>query len=82
MTDKVILKDGRPTYSCERCLDVGWVCESHGDRPWSLDKPGGCVCGAGMPCPDCNSSDGEDDPPRSGEAIESIDVTHDKGRVH
>jgi hypothetical protein len=37
-----------------RCQDVEWVCENHRDRPWAKDKPNGCECGAGAPCPDCN----------------------------
>lgn len=40
---------------CPICQDVEWVCENHPDRPWSKDKPNGCVCGAGDPCPNCNS---------------------------
>lgn len=68
--------------TCYRCHDVAWVCENHPERPWSDDKPGGCVCGAGEPCPDCNGSDGEDDPARTGEVITSIDVTRDKGRLN
>ena len=67
---------------CQRCQDVGWVCETHDDRPWSLDLPNGCVCGAGEPCPDCNSSDGEDDLLDTGEAIKNITATRDKGRVN
>jgi hypothetical protein len=64
--------------SCQRCQDVAWVCENHPDRPWDTSKPNGCECGAGAPCPDCNAGD----PPRTGEAITSIDVTRDKGQVH
>jgi len=37
---------------CARCQGQRWVCENHPDRPWEV--PGGCSCGAGMPCPDCN----------------------------
>jgi hypothetical protein len=66
---------------CARCQDVAWVCENHPDRPWSKTKPNGCECGAGKPCPDCNRSDGEDDAPRTGEAITSIDAARDKGVV-
>jgi hypothetical protein len=40
-----------------RCAGIGWVCENHPDRPWA--KPGeysqACDCGAGAPCPACNS---------------------------
>ena len=39
---------------CTNCLDAGWVCESHPDKPWDKDLPSGCVCNAGMPCPMCN----------------------------
>lgn len=45
--------------TCQRCQGEMWVCENHMDRPWN-DKPGGCMCGAGAPCPDCN----RDDPPK------------------
>jgi hypothetical protein len=42
---------------CLRCEDCGWVCENHPDRPWEGSHA--CPCGgAGMPCPDCNISDG------------------------
>jgi hypothetical protein len=47
---------------CARCRDIGWVCETHDDRPW--DDEHACGCGAaGMPCSDCNPSD-RDHPPR------------------
>lgn len=36
--------------SCPKCLDIGWVCENHPDRPWDRTLPNGCECGAGMPC--------------------------------
>lgn len=44
---------------CENCQDEGWVCENHTDRPWNGANAheGGCECGAGMPCEECNSSD-------------------------
>ena len=67
---------------CPRCQDVGWVCEAHPDKLWSLDVPNGCTCNAGEPCPDCNSSTGEDDPPRTGEAIRNVDAVRGKGRLH
>jgi hypothetical protein len=35
---------------CSRCDDVGWVCENYTDKPWHVG-PGGCMCGAGAPCP-------------------------------
>jgi hypothetical protein len=35
--------------NCETCDDIGWVCESHPDRPW--EGPCACLCGAaGAPC--------------------------------
>jgi hypothetical protein len=47
---------------CARCLDTGWVCETHDDGPW--DGENACGCGmAGMPCPVCNVSNREN-PPR------------------
>ena len=49
---------------CATCHDVGWVCESHPDRPWARTMPRGCECGAGMPCPTCNQPE-TDHPPRS-----------------
>jgi hypothetical protein len=39
---------------CETCAGTGWVCENHADKPW-LKPPAGCVCGAGAPCPRCNT---------------------------
>jgi hypothetical protein len=59
---------------CRTCADVGWVCESHPDRPWSEDAPGGCQCDAGIPCPECNPSDAEH-PPR---LPSDVTVTGDK----
>jgi hypothetical protein len=50
--------------TCATCKGVGWVCENHPDRPWSKKVSGGCECGAGMPCPDCNPAEDEDSPPR------------------
>lgn len=39
---------------CLKCLDSGWVCEDHKDRPWGPLTDGGCECGAeGAPC-SCN----------------------------
>ena len=49
---------------CARCQDVGWVCEKHPDRPWSMKVDCGCQCGAGMPCPDCNPAADAEHPPR------------------
>ncbi len=45
---------------CPTCSDEWWVCENHRDKAW----PDQCDCGAGEPCPDCNASEGRDDPPR------------------
>lgn len=49
--------------ACNRCKDEAWVCENHADKPWSDSIDGGCTCGAGAPCPDCNPCD-RDNPPR------------------
>src|SRR4051794_36520627 len=50
-----------------RCLcyeDSGWVCENHPDQPW--EGPHACTCGgAGAPCPRCNQSTPDDQPPLS-----------------
>ena len=41
--------------NCLVCLDTGWVCEKHPDRPW--DGPHACGCGgAGSLCPECGAS--------------------------
>ena len=42
---------------CANCAECRWVCESHPDKPWTKE---GCECGAGMPCPECNSGDPPD----------------------
>jgi hypothetical protein len=48
---------------CFRCADSGWTCEDRPDRPWQ--GPRACTCGgAGMPCPDCNRPDDDDEVPR------------------
>ncbi|MGJ5149900.1 hypothetical protein [Bradyrhizobium sp. HKCCYLR1023] len=48
---------------CLRCADTGFVCEAHPALPWS-DSPGGCRCGApGDPCPNCNGTLLETEPP-------------------
>lgn len=52
-----------PEPKCKRCQDERWVCENHEDRPWSREKPNGCTCGAGAPCPDCNNEWTRDTPP-------------------
>lgn len=36
---------------CGICQDEEWVCENHPNEAW----PSLCQCGAGMPCPNCNS---------------------------
>ena len=54
------------TEKCKHCDDVGWVCENHRDRPWAdggTDREDACACGAGAPCPRCNTPDDET-PPR------------------
>ena len=57
MTDKTKTDDA----VCAACAGIGWVCETHTDKPWS---EAGCQCDAGVPCQDCNFSLGRDDPPR------------------
>lgn len=37
----------RGNVECPICEGWGWVCEDHPDKVWA---PGGCECGAGMPC--------------------------------
>lgn len=52
------LKQGqrhRRETACQTCLDERWVCENHLGRPWNEKKANGCECGAGAPCPKCNS---------------------------
>jgi len=44
------------SVNCKRCLDERWVCENHSRKSW--EHPDGCSCGAGMPCPDCNTGPG------------------------
>ncbi|VTU41868.1 hypothetical protein H6P1_00062 (plasmid) [Variovorax sp. PBL-H6] len=40
--------------NCVTCLDSGWVCEDHPDRPSALVSDSGCECGgAAVPCA-CN----------------------------
>ena len=60
-TSKGCLGRAMTDVACPICKGCGWVCENHPDMPWTKE---GCECGAGMPCPTCNPSDGEDDPPR------------------
>ena len=52
---------------CKNCDGQGWVCESHETQPWAgvSDREDACNCeGVGVPCPICNLTFGEDDPPR------------------
>jgi hypothetical protein len=59
---------------CANCHDAYWVCENHPARPWEphSDSEDACGCGAGMPCPVCNTGD----PPRMewSEVICSVDA--------
>jgi hypothetical protein len=41
---------------CQLCKDVGWVCANHPDKPF-YNRPGGCECGGGIPCPACNNDE-------------------------
>ncbi len=63
---------------CQRCQGVEWVCENHDDKPWAKDKPDGCVCGAGVPCPDCNDLAA----PSVKEVIDIVHATRGKGTLH
>jgi hypothetical protein len=65
---------------CHRCQDVGWVCENHAWRPWGKEKPFGCECGVGVPCPDCNAIVGDCAPQTTG-VIVSIDAVRRKRRL-
>jgi hypothetical protein len=39
---------------CLLCVDCGWVCENHPDRPWEGEHA--CTCGgAGAACARCNA---------------------------
>lgn len=51
---------------CKRCDSTGWVCENHNDRPWGegSDADNACSCGAGEPCPDCNTPPDDGSAPR------------------
>jgi hypothetical protein len=40
--------------TCKTCHGERWVCENHTDQPWNK---GGCECGAGEPCQQCNSTE-------------------------
>jgi len=67
--------------ACPVCEDVGWVCENHRDTPWREPRKGerGCECGAGDPCPACNSLSGER--PRMEEGF-TPHRDRDKGPIH
>jgi|RhiMethySRZTD1v2_1073278.scaffolds.fasta_scaffold879700_2 hypothetical protein len=41
------------SVTCNRCHDVGWVCERHLDSPHANELANGCECASGVPCPDC-----------------------------
>lgn len=62
--------------TCERCYGALWVCEEHATRPWGgeSEHPDACRCGgAGMPCPQCNQTDGSrNDRPRLPEGYVSF----------
>jgi ribosomal protein L30E len=61
---------------CKRCLGIGWVCETHPDKPWAKQLQNGCECGPGVPCPDCNDlADGSQ--PRTDQVITSVDATRE-----
>jgi hypothetical protein len=60
--------------ACQVCCGIGWVCESHPDKPWDKDLPNGCECNAGMPCQACNPCEA-DTPPRMPAGVR---VTFDK----
>ncbi|WP_315804015.1 hypothetical protein [Bradyrhizobium sp. SZCCHNS3002] len=48
---------------CLRCAGARFVCEAHPDRPWTTGA-GGCRCGApGDPCPLCNGTLRDAEPP-------------------
>lgn len=64
---------------CKKCQDEGWVCENHPDKPWDRSMAGGCQCGAGMPCIECNPCD-EHHPPRHG--ITNVVAARGKGTVN
>lgn len=66
---------------CNNCDSQGWVCENHPDRPWDSDRDDACTCGAGMPCPECNPSEGYHDPPR-GLPGETIIWDRERGYLH
>ena len=68
--------------TCKTCQDEMWLCDGHPvdiQLPWSEKIEGGCTCGAGYPCPDCNESFGPDDPPKMPSGFEILaDSTGDK----
>lgn len=59
---------------CEKCADMGWVCECHGDRPWGgiSNHPRACDSAAGDNCT-CNPGGETDQVMRT-----LVDLTGDK----
>ena len=52
---------GNTIVECSVCDSIGFVCENHNDRPWrdgGSKRDDACDCGAGAPCPTCNSVEG------------------------
>jgi hypothetical protein len=62
--------------NCPVCFGLGWVCENHPHLRWSED-PGGCQCGAGMPC-ECN----REDPPDTSQIIEDTVLVDEPDTLH
>lgn len=65
--------------ACKTCLDSGWVCECHEDRPWGgvSDDATACDVGPGVPCPDCNETYGVQ--PRMPDGfVTTVDLDGDK----
>ena len=69
----------RQGMKCAVCDDTGWVCEEHPDKPWHA-RPGGCECGAGMPCLACNQPKEDQRPRMPADFVPHID--RDKGPIH
>ena len=57
--------------NCLVCCGVGWVCESHPNKPWDKSLANGCECNAGMPCRECNPCDYEN-PPKSPPGFKTV----------